>query len=434
MDHLNYFEPYKSKSSTHEDQLTRAFLVTLKLSPTTLLMFYDLVYSSLIEIAAKKSIKIVIPSISELQFSDIDFKTQIASLEMFEASQLISVLISDEIFKAKKPIKPSSRDAQYDGVISFGDDICMIIENKISIKDVWEDQLSPSKNGLPDGIEIIEEIASIRWMDVIKKITSILRLNSVSGAEKIILEDFLNFVNHNFSSLNPYDNLELCGLDRNLINRRIEKLLKTIARDDSSVGYHTRWQTHRLLTGFQEIKMIGLELHLATENNLRLALNYCDVNKQAHAFYALGISFDKIEYLIDKEWVYIPKFHLSTISSHLMWFDTPQIADKKYYDYWLNHMKDVVQLHQSNLLEYLNNYSDLGLIDLSSEKLQELDQRILNTKIDDINVIPGFGLYYSYNLSEAGKMDRTEEFAQELKTRIREGISILGKDASFLLD
>ena len=49
MSHMNYFEPFQSKSIKHEDQLTRAFLVVLRYSPSAILMFYDRVQQSIIK-------------------------------------------------------------------------------------------------------------------------------------------------------------------------------------------------------------------------------------------------------------------------------------------------------------------------------------------------------------------------------------------------
>jgi hypothetical protein len=43
MNYLNYFEPYVSKNPWHEDQLTRAFLVTMRFVPLVQAAFLDLV-------------------------------------------------------------------------------------------------------------------------------------------------------------------------------------------------------------------------------------------------------------------------------------------------------------------------------------------------------------------------------------------------------
>ena len=41
MDRLNYFAPYESKKSWHEDQLTRAFLVVLRYVPMAQAVFLE---------------------------------------------------------------------------------------------------------------------------------------------------------------------------------------------------------------------------------------------------------------------------------------------------------------------------------------------------------------------------------------------------------
>jgi len=43
MDRLNYFAPYESKLASHEDQLTRAFLVVLRYVPLAQAVFLELI-------------------------------------------------------------------------------------------------------------------------------------------------------------------------------------------------------------------------------------------------------------------------------------------------------------------------------------------------------------------------------------------------------
>ena len=43
MSHLNYCYPYQSRPPEHEDQLTRAFLVLLRLVPLAQAAFLDLI-------------------------------------------------------------------------------------------------------------------------------------------------------------------------------------------------------------------------------------------------------------------------------------------------------------------------------------------------------------------------------------------------------
>lgn len=432
MDHINYFLPYKSISPHHEDQLTRAFLVTLRFSPAALFMFYDLVRSRVLAAAKENHKSVEIPSLSEIDLSGINFKTQKNSLEIVTSEKLISVALIDEHFSMPKLVSRSKRKARYDGIVTFGNDVSFFIETKKRVGDVWPEQLSPGKEGLNEDIELIPVAADIEWKEIINRLNGILEIESLSGPESMIINDFLKFIWNDYPDLNPYDNLSLCRDNWRLINDRINMILNDIVKDGIDVEYRRGWRVNAIHTQFDEISLIGIEILVDKNNSLRIALNYGDTLGQSRKFYSLGIGFEKIKELIKKGWIYKPNFHLSYWRNHLIWFETLKDKGEIYYNYWLENIEETRQSKKSELSDKLQSYSDLGLIRLNSEILQAVDDQILSTKRDRINVCPGFGLYFTYELTKASEMDKAGIFAAELISRIREGIGILGKKASFL--
>jgi hypothetical protein len=49
MNHLNVFNAYKSKSNSHEDELTRSFLILVKNIPMIQVMFFELIRKEMYE-------------------------------------------------------------------------------------------------------------------------------------------------------------------------------------------------------------------------------------------------------------------------------------------------------------------------------------------------------------------------------------------------
>jgi hypothetical protein len=146
MNHLNYFFPYQSKEDYHEDQLTRAFMVVLKHSPLIANVFYDMCKQKYDETNNEPSLKL--PHLSSLVTEQWEFNTQ-KSNPLIETRQLVSVLITDQSLQSNNGgVARSDRSARYDGVITMGAELTMIIENKPSSYNVWFDQLSPSKENL----------------------------------------------------------------------------------------------------------------------------------------------------------------------------------------------------------------------------------------------------------------------------------------------
>ncbi|HRP37450.1 MAG TPA: hypothetical protein PLS50_06615, partial [Candidatus Dojkabacteria bacterium] len=289
MSRLNIFEPFQSKEIWYEDQLTRAFLVVLRCSPLSLIIFYDYARDSVDKLLKQKRLETIIPSIDEFDLEKIQFETQRTNLKDLLSSQIVSVLITDEMFEPSKDITISERGARYDGVISFSGDLTLLIENKPNSYNIWEEQLHPSLISLANSdkeIELVKVPALLQWKVIIRKLSKLLSLNSINGTEKIIIEDFLEYIDNNFPSLNPYDNFALCKNYHPHLLKRARNILQSLARDENMVNYHRGWTNWYIETGFEEIPMIGLVIR--EENNqwsLLVELWFGDTMNQARSFY-----------------------------------------------------------------------------------------------------------------------------------------------------
>lgn len=119
MSHLNYFELYISKNPNHEDQLTRAFLVLLRYSNSSLFLFYDMMYQQLLKQDFYKKISLDLPSLSELNLRDIQIETQVSEITDRIGQFVVSVLLSDVMMTEVSEVTMSERGFCYDAVITF---------------------------------------------------------------------------------------------------------------------------------------------------------------------------------------------------------------------------------------------------------------------------------------------------------------------------
>ena len=123
MKRLNYFNSY---SSNNENQLTRAYLLLLKHSFHVFAVFFDYVRSKH-EVVADREEKLILLNGLLEQGWEID--TQKVN-PIIGTNWLLSVLITDAAIKANNgDITASDRNAIYDGIISFGTNLTIIIEN-----------------------------------------------------------------------------------------------------------------------------------------------------------------------------------------------------------------------------------------------------------------------------------------------------------------
>ncbi len=436
MTHINYFEPYTSKSAHHEDQLTRAFMVVLRYVPSALLIFYDCVVNDITKKAIEKNKTIEIPSISEIDLSNLNFEIQTQNIiEEFKTNKLISVLITDKTFDMQKSVSKSERTARYDGVIYFSSDVAIIIENKPSHHNVWEEQLSPSVKSVPEEIEIVPIPAIIEWKTIIKNLSSLMKNNLVGRTEREVIDDFLNFVDKGFPLLNPYDNFTDCKDNIELLNRRVKNVLKTsVANNEDSVDYHQGWGCYYLKTPLSEIWMIGFPIVKKENNDWELTIVMCfgDTLRQSKELYKNKLEFDKISSLIEKGWKYSSNFHISFMQKGLVWLDTPEKSQEKYIQFWMNNISDIKQYSKAELNSLLDYLSKNQIIKISDENKIEIQKNITDTKRKNFYISPGFELRFSFTSNKVKDLETQNKLVDEIKNKIKEGISILGKKINFI--
>ena len=206
MNRLNYFNPYDSKAGSHEDQLTRAYLVILKHSSHAFFTFVEYCRSKHTTVSNEKPV-----SINNFLEHGWEIETQKGNPEI-NTDYLLSILITDsEVKTSDSGIQSSERNARYDGIITFGSNLTMVIENKPRSGNVWFGQLNPSRQNLAEDTIVYSSPIVLEWKEIIKQLNHLLMLPTMSGNERIMIEDFLSFVDENFPHLNPYDSLHQCN-------------------------------------------------------------------------------------------------------------------------------------------------------------------------------------------------------------------------------
>src|SRR6266568_2646721 len=127
MERLNYFSPYQSKGAWHEDQLTRAFLVVVRMVPLALAALLDLVR----EQQGVQGSESRIPTSSEMLTGGVEIQTQKNSIPQ-ATGRLVSVVMTDEEWHPEHDVVASDRGARYDGILAFDPEWLIVIENKPS--------------------------------------------------------------------------------------------------------------------------------------------------------------------------------------------------------------------------------------------------------------------------------------------------------------
>lgn len=420
MKRLNIFNPYQSKSGEHEDQLTRAFLVLLKLSGHAFSTFVEYCRSSHSTSGNEKPI-----SVNDLLEQDWEIETQRANPEI-KTKHLLSILITDSKIKsASLKVQRSKRNARYDGIITFGGKLTMIIENKPRAEKVWIKQLKPAERNLAKDIKIYEKPVILEWKEIIQRLNQLQTSPSTAGHELILIDDFLEYVDEKHSYLNPYDKLHLCKRNKELIIRRIENLLKAISSNQYLVNcHHGESLSYYIQTPYPAVERVCLGLAgEGDESSLNLALCFGDTQRQARAFYE---SKPDISHLQNTLWNISPNFHVAFMTKNLFRFDTDN--KEHYLQYWKENVEKIHQQKRVDVPKYMKRLVDEEVIKMPVAAKAKLKQMFYDTEMQTLNICPGFELRYTFNISEAEELDKNDKLKLMLVDKIKEGLRVVGRD------
>lgn len=423
MNRLNYFNPYQSKDGSHEDQLTRAYLVLLKHSSHAFFTFMEYCKNKHVIENDEKPLSVI-----EFLENGWDIETQKGNTEI-NTNYLLSVLITDtNIASDESSIEASDRNARYDGVITFGNNLTIIIENKPRSGNVWFGQLKPSRQNLSEDTIIYTNPAKLEWKEIIKQLTHLLNIPSVAGYEKIIMNDFLSFIDDKFPYLNPYDNFHLCKGNSELLLRRINNLLKSISIDENNVKYQNGWGWY-IATSYEQIKMIGLILEQdEKEWHLEICLYYGDSQRQAISFFN---SNPNINHLVNTNWKIKPHFHVAFRNSNLAKFQSDDTTH--YLEFWKANVQRIFQQKRNDVLQYFQWLSIERVISFTADDEATLNKIFFKTAMQRLNICPGFSLVYCFTSIEAEEFDKTVKLKKIISEKIKEGLRVVGLDGNDLI-
>jgi hypothetical protein len=210
----NLFFPYEYAPAWHENQLTRALLVLLRYSP----------------MAHQVWLRAVAPDRSLQELPKAEFATQ--RQKVFEPGALppdaeavtgISVWLAPDAAQIREAMSFSERQQVLDAIITYGDALVIVVENKIRIAGVTEQPHRINQHGVP--IAWNDRPVSVDWQTLLGASSELVERLLVSGAEQLLLTDLSELVEAYFPQIGPYSNLARCGSQPFRLERRLDVVL-----------------------------------------------------------------------------------------------------------------------------------------------------------------------------------------------------------------
>jgi len=422
MDRLNFFNPFSHKQVGQEDPLTRAFLVLLRYEPQAQAIILDLIREALSEHISS------IPTLTQMSRT-VDIMTQAVTLPQ-AIQRLVSVLISDEKIDDLPLIEPIDREARYDGVLDYGD-WTFIIENKPSASDVWQDQLKPARSSLKDStdVEVIPQCVCLVWREIILRLGQLEQNKLLSHQGEIMLGDFLDMIDDEYSRLAPFKTFPLCKNDPDRLVKRCRLVVANIAKRVNLEVGNRRSRFPYIYYPGGIVEEVDLESRSTSDvsKSWELCVNLwpADTVTQARAFYE-KVNRGKLLKLLEKGWDIRPNLHFSYMSTHLVWsfFKTPI---EEYLDIWMEKKYGYGQLllEGENLSNLQQSFVSMGL--LGETVIEELETKFAQTARNHINVIPGLHMTYRIDQEISMEWERADSLESNLIAIMNDGLSPWGQ-------
>lgn len=403
--HLNFFFPFASAPAWHENQITRGLLVVLRFSALAHQGWLDLV-------APRRALHALPPAVYATQRQRI--LTSGEAVAEGEEIPGISVWLAPDADHVAAVMESSDRQQVLDAVINYGTDLVIVVENKVNWGAPTEQPSRINLHGAPVRFE--GPPRSVRWQDVLAMLSNLLERGLVHGAERFVIEDFLELVEEHFPHLGPYATLSQCGSNGFRLSRRLDAIQglavgSTEAKDEG-------W---RDLEGTPKIFMAGL-LYLAESSAVSLQMFPADTLGQARPFYADPASVRDVLALRSDGWRIRPNFHWGFTQTGYAWASSP-VGVEDYCAYWLARIEVTREVARHEWPAYLSTLVADRIIDESGRATFE--QEFGSSRRQKASPRPGLFCEYIWPLAEAADLDARGRFVGAVRERMNQMLAAL---------
>ena len=428
MDKLNVFEGKPGYHPGTENRLTWALMGLIRLSPIVCAAFLDLI---------REKQERPISGFTILRERECIVHTQVGTL-LAKEGRLVAIGITKEGREVDTEIHPEDRDAIYDGVVTFIvpegrrhelNSLILTIESKLGPEvEAW--QLNPSEESLGEEhqIDVDPQAVILKWRDILSTLTDLELRGLISPTEKILIRDFIDYVDKHHPQLNPFDHFSVCRNDLLLLNRRCEAILRKIDPNQAWHGSSPIISVDKAYA-FKQIWLMAEEQDGRDSWQITLNLWPGDTMSQAREFWK-KVDTDKLLALQKKGWRLKRNLHFSFAGTHLYWADT-KLPEGDYIKFWKSDMMKIDTLYRESdsFRTHWNRLVEQSLI--SDDDVEPLEKVSTQTRRDRIFMSPGLGVCYTWRAKKAGQLDREGIFIDDVKKKIREATECWGEVPGF---
>jgi hypothetical protein len=278
--HLNVFEPYGELGRTHEDQLTRAAMIVLRLVP--------LAREALLNEIGEPSQSRLPDCAVDLQAAHlVDPSEEGAANGKVRRGRLVSVFLTPDFEPPEIDVEitDTDRGQRFDGVLRFDPELVVLIESKVCRRWARRNGHRVAELNL-GGVRFAQRRTCVlRWHDLLEAWWRLAEIGVLAPAEHALVQDMLSYAHQDFGHLLPFGSLRRVGSDP--IRRKWR--LRSLLREATGLEPERVGLVHvRLDTALGACSLQRAALDFDEHDRLTLHLWPGELKPQAEHLYAAG--------------------------------------------------------------------------------------------------------------------------------------------------
>lgn len=416
---MNVFVPYDA-ASAHENHLTRAFLIVLRAVPVAHAAWHELVRQFHRQNKSPEDGREDLAPLKDQQPTAVE--TQRAHVPE-GVDRVVSVLQTGVGSASTTSVGASDRRQVLDGLILYGTELAIVIENK-------PHGAGGSRQHLEVNVGASENVVdptsvTLEWAAIVRAWNTLLDDGRLAVAEAVLLGDFLDVVEATHPHLLPYSTVKSCGRHRGRLERRCRLLLEAIGGSEN-VHSHRGWMQHIGLAVGQAATKLALGAGPGDQPAaIRLEVAPGDTIAQARRLYAT-VNEEAVSALVETGWAVRPNLHFAFIHSNLHWTHC-SLPVSEYVRFWRTGgqgqrwVKKVNRADFSDLLDAL-----IHARVATEDDRAAFDQIVGQSSRKTINVCPGLSCSLEIPLDRAAQLDEDDRLVSLVEENFKAVTTALG--------
>ncbi|SHI71838.1 hypothetical protein SAMN02745751_00891 [Dethiosulfatibacter aminovorans DSM 17477] len=416
MNKLNFFSPCKSRIDNNEDELIRAFFITLKYVPSMQSVFFSLIN--------EKTSKYIPDRLFPEDTCIEDFFYQVRPTDKlfdshFEDKTVAHIVIVDDQ-SPKKDFVTNSLDKQFNGIIFTKNNYGLIIENNPGEERIW---LEKVKSVIPENrtMDVISNTIHLSWKSIVYKINDLVSSNMLEGLERVLVQDFLEFIESEYRFINPYTTFHSCENNIDQLNKRCVYALSKY-KNSSEIQYQDDMRPF-IYSGKKTVEKLYLDVN-------DLYSNWA-VNLWMYAGNSLSTAYTTYENLdlnglfeLRNKGYEISKNIIIQHENETLLIFKGDLFLEEYLRFWKNEYKIIEEHKITDLIEIIDTLKNRHI--LLPEENAKIKELVSNNNYEKLSISPGFLVKYTWNSKTAKVLDKINQFNEDFESKVSDVFEVIG--------